>query len=129
MGSNMTSAKYMVQIQYIIMLTGIKVIARALRRQFMTEAALTMKLVTDVTQTVSMSDDVRVRDREAHEQEETVKTVDVVSEACTDAHTSTESQTHMQLNADQVAELSEINFNVMEQVSHGCRCGRFGGFG
>ena len=60
-----------VRIQCIIMLT---VIARALRRHLMTEAALMMKPVAEVIAIVSMSEDVRVRDREAHEQEQTVKT-------------------------------------------------------
>ena len=68
---------------------------------------------------------MRVRDREAHGQGQTVTNVDVVSESCPNAHTSTESQTHMQLNADQVAELSEMLVNVMQQVIRG----RFGGFG
>ena len=73
------------------MLTG-KAIARALRGHLLTEAALMRKLVADVFPTVSTSEDVGVR--EALQQEQTVETLDVVSEPCvndnphTDAHPS-----------------------------------------
>ena len=94
-----------------------KAIGRALRGYLLTEDALMMKLVPDVFPTVSTSEYDGVREA----QEQTVETLDAVSEPCVndnrhnDAHPSTESQTHRQLNADQVAKLSEILANIMEQ--------------